>query len=139
MAQAVGNENIFIFGLAAADVDKAHREGYDPHQVNHDTPSLAEAIDMIRSGFFSAGDDSAFQPLLESLFEHRDRFMVLADFPDFVKTHHRVAMAYQQQHGWTQMSLRNVAHAGPFSCDRMALTYAREIWNLDGEPVAQRH
>ncbi len=138
MAEAVGEANIFIFGRTAAGVAVAQRDGYDPQHTYLETPALREAIDMIRMGFFSAGDESIYQPLLESLFAQGDRFLVLGDFEDYVETQQRAAATYQNPTEWWRMSILNVAHAGPFSCDRMALTYAREIWNLDVEPPTAR-
>ncbi len=137
IAEAVGRENIFIFGKTADDVARAFQDGYEPRQVCDSIPALREAVDMIRDGFFSAGDKTAFQPLLESVFSQGDRFMVLADFADYVATQQQVEGTYRDQMRWTQMSIINVARAGRFSCDRTALTYAKEIWDLDLDDSAR--
>lgn len=131
IAEAVAEQNIFLFGSTAADVEAAPRNGYDPQRVYLETPELREAIEMVRMGFFSAGDESVYQPLWDSVFGQHDRYMVLMDFADYAETQQRAADAYRNRPRWLRMSILNVAHAGPFSCDRMAMTYAREIWNLD--------
>ncbi len=90
---------------------------------------------MIADGFFTAGDRSVFEPLLNSIFGQRDRFMVLADFADYVSCQERVARAYRDQTAWTQKSIINVARAGRFSSDRTALDYARDVRGLDVDGV----
>ncbi len=135
IAEAVGPENIFIFGMTAGEVERARREGYDPRQVYDSDPALREAFDMIRDGYFSSGDETIYRSLLESVLGQGDRFMVLADFQDYVATQHDIACAYRDPVRWTRMSIVNVAKAGRFSGDRTATTYAREIWGLDVEAV----
>ena len=133
IAEAVGQENIFIFGKTAEEVDWSLRHGYDPRSLYQSDPALREAIDMIRDGYFAAGDETVYESLLDSVFSQGDRYMVLADFPDYVATQQEVARAYRDSERWTRSSIANVAHAGRFSCDRTAQTYAREIWGLDVE------
>jgi starch phosphorylase len=129
--EAVGDENIFIFGMTAEQVEQRQAAGYDPWQVYHQNPVLRNAVDMIRGGFFSAGNPAAFDSLMQSLFLHQDRYMVLADFNDYVTCQEGVARAYLDQSSWIRKSIVNVARAGRFSSDRTVLTYARDIWGID--------
>jgi starch phosphorylase len=129
--EAVGDENIFVFGKTAEEVEEALARDYDPWQVCRDDPMLGETIEMIRGGFFSAGDRATFEPLLHALFHQRDRYMVLADFAAYWACQQRVAQTYLDQTAWTRKSIVNVARAGRFSSDRTVLGYAREIWGLD--------
>ena len=129
--EAVGDENIFIFGMTVEEITAAKAAGYDPLEVYDQDPVLRNVIDMIRGGFFSAGDPAAFEPLFEPLFRNHDRYMVLADFADYVSRQDDVAHAYLDQSDWIRKSIVNVACAGQFSSDRTVLTYARDIWALD--------
>ncbi len=131
IAEAVGSENIFIFGLSAEQVAHAAARSYDPREVYERTPALRQALDMIEDGFYSSGDPSLFQPLVESLLTGGDRFMVLADFADYVSCQDRAAAAYLDPASWAKKSLLNVARAARFSSDRTALDYARNIWGLE--------
>ena len=128
---AVGEENIFIFGMTAEQTEKASAARHDPWEPYHRMPALARAIDMIRDGFFTSGDRTVFRPLLDSIFGQCDRYMVLADFADYEACQRRVAEAYRDPIAWTQKSIINVARAGHFSSDRTALDYARNVWGLD--------
>jgi glycogen phosphorylase len=128
---AVGDENIFIFGMTAEQVEQATAAGHDPWAPSRQSPALAQAIDMIAGGFFTSGDRTIFEPLLNSIDRQRDRFMVLADFADYAACQQRAARAYGDQTAWTQKSIINVARSGRFSSDRTALNYARNIWGLD--------
>jgi starch phosphorylase len=125
--EAVGDENIFIFGMNAEEVEQRQSAGYDPWEVYHHDPILRNAIDMIRGGFFSAGDPDAFEPLFGPLFQG-DRYMVLADFAAYVACQNDVARGYRDRDAWVRKSIINVARSGRFSSDRTVATYARQIW-----------
>jgi starch phosphorylase len=129
--EAVGEQNIFIFGMSAEEVARRVADGNDPWQTCRQDSVLEQAIDMIRGGFFTAGDRAVFQPLVDSIFREGDRFMVLGDFADYVACHERAANAYLDQAAWTRKSIVNVARAGRFSSDQTALNYARNVWGLD--------
>jgi starch phosphorylase len=130
--EAVGKENIFIFGLTAEEVVKLREEGYRPFDYYERDPELKEAIDMISSGFFSHGDPGLFRPLTDELLG-ADRYMLLADFRSYAEAQERVAQAYLDQEAWSRMAILNVARMGRFSSDRTVAEYAREIWGV--EPV----
>ncbi len=125
---AVGHENFFLFGLTAEEVGQLKADGYRPRAVYEVNPELREAIDLINSGFFSAGDRTLFRPLVESLLDH-DEYMLLADYQDYVECQRRVSAAYADQKSWTRMSILNCARVGRFSSDRSIREYCRNIWN----------
>ena len=128
---AVGEENTFIFGMTAEQVEQTIAARRDSWELYHLAPPLAQAIEMIGGGFFSFGDGSIFQPLLNSVFGSRDRFMVLADFADYAACQERVSDVYLDQIVWTGKSIINVARSSRFSSDQTAMNYARNIWGLD--------
>ena len=129
--EAVGEESIFIFGKNADEVEQAVARGYDPQRAYEQQPELRRAVDMIRDGFFSSGDSSTFRPLIDQLFQSRDRFLVFDEYAAYVDCQERVAEAYLDQGAWTRKSIVNTARASRFSSDRTVLNYAKNIWGLD--------
>jgi starch phosphorylase len=133
--EEVGRENIFIFGLTAPEVEPLRQSGYDPRQLYPNNAELKQAIDMIGSGFFSPQEPSLFQPLVNSLLEQGDYFMVLADYAAYLACQERVSAAYQDQKSWTRQSIINAANMGKFSSDRTIKEYAEEIWRVRPVPI----
>jgi glycogen phosphorylase len=131
---AVGQENFFLFGLTAEEVERRKAEGYMPRSIYESSPELREAIDLIDSGFFSYGDRGLFHPLVESLLT-RDDYMLLADYQAYVDCQQRVSEAYADHNNWTRMSILNTARVGRFSSDRSIREYCRDIWNV--RPIVQ--
>jgi starch phosphorylase len=132
--EEVGIENFFLFGLKAEEVKKRKAWGYRPRDHYESDPRLRAALDLIGSGFFSGGDRSLFQPLLEAVLE-RDDYMVCADFSAYLARQDEVAQAYRDRERWTRMSIMNVSRMGKFSSDRTIAEYCRDIWHV--EPVAE--
>jgi glycogen phosphorylase len=126
---AVGHENFFLFGLTAEEVERRKAEGYTPRTIYESNSELREAIDLIDSGFFSAGDRGLFHPLLASLVT-RDDYMLLADYQAYVECQQRVSEAYSDQNNWTRMSILNSARVGRFSSDGSIREYCRDIWKV---------
>lgn len=125
--EEVGEENFFLFGLTAEEVQQRKAAGYNPRSLYESNESLREILDSLTSGEFSRGDKTLFQPLVDSLLNHDD-YMLLADFQSFVDCQDRVSDLYQQVEEWTKMSILNVARVGKFSSDRSIRDYCAEIW-----------
>ena len=125
----VGHENFFVFGLTANEVEARKSRGYRPRDCVEADAELAEAIDQIRSGFFSPGNADLFNPLVDSLLD-RDDYMVLADFRAYVDCQRRVEEVFSDEDRWTRMSIANVARIGYFSSDRAIREYCDDIWKL---------
>jgi starch phosphorylase len=98
-------------------------------------PALKEVIDRIAGNFFCPSQPGLFQPLVDSLLDRGDPFMVLADFAAYVDCQKKVSLAYFDQERWTRMSIANVARMGKFSSDRTISEYARDIWRITPVPV----
>ena len=126
--QEVGDENIFIFGLTADEVEARRASGYDPWDCYHGEPELRTALDQIADDLFSPGDPGLFQALLDRLLHEGDPFMVLADYASYLHCQEQVNQAYRDERLWTRMSILNTANAGKFSSDRTIREYAEEIW-----------
>ena len=126
--EEVGKDNIFIFGLKADEVVKKRQEGYFPRKYYEENKDLKQIIDMIDSGYFSPEEPGLFKPIVQSLLDHGDYYLVLADFAGYAETQQAVARVYQDQDRWTRMSILNTANMGKFSSDRAVLEYAEHIW-----------
>jgi len=132
--EEVGAENFFLFGLRVEEVMANRKDGYDPRAVYESTPELKRAIDMIASGHFSPEDTGLFAPIVRSLLDGGDFFMVLADYADYVRTQHEAGRIFADPHKWARRSILNTAGMAKFSSDRAVLEYAREIWGVQPLP-----
>ncbi len=132
--EEVGAENIFIFGMTAeeAEYERVHISR-SPQRVCEENSGVAEVIDSIRTGAFSQGDKELFRPLVESLMDPHDPYLLLRDFDEYLACQERVGKAYLDQKKWTKMSILNVARMGKFSTDRTIRQYAEEIWGIPVE------
>ena len=129
MRQEVGDDNIFIFGLTAAEV-AARRPRHDPWEVYRSDPELARVLDAIGGGAFSPGEPDLFRPIVDSLLGGGDRYLLLADYAAYVACQARVAGTYRDEAAWTTKSILNVANMAKFSSDRTIRQYADEIWHV---------
>jgi starch phosphorylase len=132
--EEVGADNIFIFGLKADEVRAAKSAGYQPRHYYDNVPELKRIIDMIAGDFFSGSKPGLFKPIVDSLLDGGDPYMVLADFEAYVECQRRASLSYIDPEGWTRKCILNVAQMGNFSSDRTVEEYAQEIWDVT--PVA---
>ncbi len=128
--EEVGDDNIFIFGLKVEEVEELRNKGYNPDDILRDNEELAAIIGWLRSGYFSNGDQDALLPLVRSLTEWGDPYLVLADFGSYLDAQDRVDQAYRDKKKWAEMAILNTARVGKFSSDRTIAEYANDIWNL---------
>jgi starch phosphorylase len=128
IAEAVGNDNIFIFGLTSDQVSETRAAGYDPAARIAAETRLAEVLDQIVAGAFSPDDPGRYGALVDNLRES-DWFMVAADFGAYWEVQRRIDAAWADPDGWTRRAVLNTARMGWFSSDRTIRGYARDIWN----------
>jgi starch phosphorylase len=129
IAEAVGPENIFIFGLTAEEVAAQKAHGYNPREHVARSPRLERVLGHIASGALSPEEPGRFRPLVDSLLYH-DEYMLMADFDTYLAAQDAVDAAYRDEEGWTRKSILNVARCGFFSSDRSVKEYAERIWKL---------
>ncbi len=127
--EEVGEENIFIFGNTIEEVIALRDRGYNPLDYYHANDELRQVLDMIGSGFFSPNDPNLYQPILDSLLQGGDHYLLLADYQAYVACQEDVGELYKNPHEWARRAVINVACMGKFSSDRTIEEYAREIWN----------
>ena len=132
--EEVGEENIFIFGLREEQIREWRESGYDPRQLLSANQELREAIDLVTENAFCPAEPGLFDPLVRSLTDHGDPYMLLADFDSYSSAQERVSRIWRDQEHWTRMSIANVAAMGRFSSDRTIREYASEIWGV--KPVS---
>ena len=132
--EEVGAENFFLFGLTAEEVVDLKRKGYNPWSYYESNAELREAIDLIRSGFFSGGDSNLFKPFVDSLLSH-DEYLLLADYASYIESQEQVNRAYRDPERWARMSILNVARMGKFSSDRSIREYSEKIWRVEPVPI----
>ena len=134
IAEEVGDENVYMFGLKAQEALKIKCEGYDPQQYVRNLPRLAQIFQMMQSNFFSPMEPGIFDPLTHNL-SVVDPFMVCADFDAYCAIQDRISEDYQDQNRWTEKAILNVAKSGKFSSDRTIAEYAKDIWNVPLQPL----
>jgi starch phosphorylase len=127
--EQVGDDNIFIFGLSAAEVRERRAAGYEPRRHYDIDDELRRALDQIGSGFFSPEEPDRYRPLVDALLD-RDYFMLLADYRSYLDCQDRVDAMWRQPEEWTRRAILNIAGMGPFSSDRAIRDYADEIWQI---------
>merc|ERR1719450_1638823 len=130
MAEEMGEENIFIFGMTVEEVTKLQEAGYNAFNYYNGNPELKQVLDMIRDGFFSPESPNEFKDIVDMLLHH-DRFLTLADYTAYVTAQDIVNATYTDQAKWAKMAIMNIASAGKFSSDRTIAEYAREIWGME--------
>lgn len=129
--EEVGAENIFIFGMNA---DEAEYERINPSrtptEVCERRSDIAAVIEAIGDGTFSKGDRQLFQPLVDSLLDKHDPFLVMLDFESYLQCQEKVDKLFHDKESWVKMAIVNVARMGKFSTDRTIRQYAEEIWGV---------
>jgi len=132
---AVGADNIFIFGLNTAEVQEKLSHGYNPIEYYNADEALRRVVDALSSGLFSNGDEDRFKPVVDALLHHGDPYLLLADFKAYLDCQDRVDDCYRNPQQWIKKSILNVAAMGYFSSDRTIREYAADIWGV--VPLAQ--
>ena len=136
---AVGEENIFIFGLTADEVEERLTTGsYKPWELYRTDPELAAVLDALQVGEFVGADRDPVRGVWSSLMEHGDRYMVLADFASYIEAQERAGALFQDPRAWAAAAIRNVAAMGYFSSDRAIKEYAEKVWNLQAVEVKEK-
>ena len=128
--EAVGDDNIFIFGMTVEEVQQLRARGYNPWEYYANNPNLKDALDWLVSDYFMPGDPNAFMPLRKSVLDWGDPFMVCADYQAYCDAQKKADEAFSDKPRWAKMAILNTARIGRFSSDRTIREYAEDIWNL---------
>ncbi|MBC2668101.1 glycogen/starch/alpha-glucan phosphorylase [Novosphingobium piscinae] len=125
----VGDDNIFIFGLTAEEVEQRRAEGYQPADIIAGSRELQQALSAIASGVFSPDDPDRYRDLIGGIHDH-DWFLIAADFDSYAAAQRRVDAYWTDQAAWRRSAIHNIANVGWFSSDRTIGEYARDIWGV---------
>lgn len=135
--EEVGADNIFIFGLTVEQVHELQSRGYNPWDYYNADSELRAILDWLRSDYFTPDRPGCLDPVVRSLLDHGDPYLVLADYRSYIEAQERVDVAFRDKERWARMAILNTARMGKFSSDRTIREYAEDIWSL--KPVAVPH
>ena len=124
---AVGDDNIFIFGLRADEVEEGYSK-YRASEIYETNPSIRRAMDQLINGELCPENHQLFQELYHALLfgdngGMADPYFVLKDLPSFLSTQRRVGEAYLDRDKWLKMAVINTAKSGIFAADRTIAEY----------------
>ncbi len=137
MAEEVGEENMFIFGLSSDEVIQyEHNGGYNPMDIFNNDQDIRDVLMQLINGFYAKNDPELFRDLYNSLLNTQvtnraDTYFILKDFRSYAEAQEKVEQAYKNQAEWARKAILNVAASGKFSSDRTIKEYVNEIWHLD--------
>jgi len=132
--EEVGEENFFLFGLTAEEVERT-KGHYDPNGIIAANEDLRRVMHLLEIGHFNQFEPGIFDPVIMSIRNPHDPWMTAADFGGYVEAQRQASAAYLDQERWTKMSILNAAASGKFSTDRTIGEYNRDIWKLQPVPA----
>jgi len=127
--EEAGEENFFLFGLTAEEVENT-RGHYNPAGIIAADEDFKRVMHLLESGHFNLFEPGIFDSIIQSIYSPGDPWLTAADFRSYVQAQREVATAYRDKEHWTRMSILNTAASGKFSSDRTILDYNRDIWHL---------
>ena len=137
MAEEVGKENMFIFGMSSDEVI-AHEQkrDYDPMQIFNNDQDVRKVLMQLINGFYSPNDPELFRDLYNSLLntqctQYADTYFILADFRSYVEAQKKINAAYADEKEWARKAILNIAASGKFSSDRTIQECVDDIWHLN--------
>lgn len=135
IAEAVGLDNIFIFGKRVEELEAMAGANYRPLEWVERDAELRRVLNSIREGMFNQDNPGLFDDIYRSLTEWGDTYFHLADFRSYAEAQQRAADLFRDPMAWARKAALNVGRMGRFSSDRSISEYAREIWNVQPAPV----
>ncbi len=130
IAERVGEDNIFIFGLKSEEVINYYNKGgYNSYDIYNSNPELKKVVNHLIDGFFYE-DIGEFEEIYENLVDHNDNYFVLKDFESYKEAQKDIEKTYKNKKLWFDKTLENIAESGYFSSDRTIQDYDREIWKV---------
>jgi starch phosphorylase len=131
IAEEVGDDNIFIFGLTVDEVYKLNETGYNPYDYYYQNREIKAVLDWLESDYFTPGQPGALASIKHSLLDGGDPYKVLADFESYSEANIALDKAYRDKAKWAEMAILNTAKMGKFTSDRSIQDYVDKIWKLD--------
>ena len=126
MYERLGDENMFLFGLRAHEVEALKASGYDPGAIVRSDREIADILDRFSRGF---SDGKSYADLASGL-SYGDPYMLIADFRSYADTHRRMYDVIADDGSFARLSLTNTAESGIFAADRAIREYSESIWKI---------
>ncbi len=148
IAEEVGLDNIFIFGLRAEQILEMQQKGtYNPRERYDNDPVVKEVMDALASDRFCPNEHGLFRWIFDELVHRGDKYYQIADFPGYVETQKQIEGEFVKDEIWCRKAVLNVARIGKFSSDRTVMEYSRDIWQIGAydkptsgvKPAAKNH
>jgi starch phosphorylase len=130
IAEEVGDDNIFIFGMTVDEVTALSRKGYNPFDIYYHNKEVKSVLDWLDSDYFTPGQPGALSALKNSMLSGGDPYMCLADFESYSEANIALDIAYRDKPRWAKMAILNTAKMGKFTSDRSIADYVKRIWKL---------
>ena len=131
IAEEVGLDNVFIFGLRAEEILEMRQNGsYNPRERYDSDPLVKEVMDALASDRFCPSEHGLFRWIFDELVHRGDKYYHIADFPSYVETQKRIEAEFRNDEIWCRKAILNVARIGKFSSDRTVQEYSRDIWHI---------
>jgi starch phosphorylase len=133
--EAVGKDNIFIFGASVEEIDRLKKYGsYNPRAIYEKNPAVKKVLDSFIDRSLPVAQDRQFSDLFSSLVDSGagkgDAYFLLHDFDSYDAAFGRLISAYRDRGRWMRMSAANTAHSGVFFADRTIREYNEKVWGL---------
>jgi len=135
MAEEIGAEHMFIFGLSVAEVKALKASGYNPFDYYNKNQELKAVLDWLDSDFFTPGNPGALSDIKRSLLDWGDEYLCLADYESYCAAHQAIDDTYRDKALWAEKAIINSASMGKFNSDRSIEDYASTIWKLSKHPI----
>ncbi len=135
IAEEAGEDNIYIFGLRAEQIEAMQQAGsYNPREYYDRDPRIKRVLDCFLNDRFSRNEPGLFRWIFDELVNRGDRFYHLADLPQYIEINEKINDDFNDSGKWRRMSVLNTARSHKFSSDRTILEYASGIWDLERHP-----
>jgi len=129
--EAVGEANIYTFGLTPGDVKWHQQHGnYNPRELYNMNPMLQRVMEALASDRFCPDEHGLFRWIVDEILDRGDRYFHMADLLSYLEASRRADVDYQKPAVWANKAILNVARTGFFSSDRTIREYARDIWRI---------
>jgi starch phosphorylase len=135
IAEEAGEDNIYIFGLRAEQIEQMQRNGlYRAREYYDRDPRIKRVLDCFLNDRFSASEPGLFRWIYDELINRGDRFFHVADLQQYIDVNERIDADFQDTVKWRRMSILNTARSHKFSSDRTIKEYSSGIWDLQAYP-----
>ena len=131
---AVGAENIYIFGLTAEQVERGY-SSYRSYEIYETNPAIRKALEQLIDGTLCPEHPRMFQEIYHALLfgdggGMADPYFVLKDLPQYMAAQKKIDGDYTDKDLWLRKAVLNTACSGGFSSDRTIREYNDKIWHL---------